>query len=88
MRKLLYISASTVLSFAIIYFFSGKIVDETTIILSIICGFVVGSDFANGYNPKNSDEMQEFLDDANIAMNGTPAERAMYHQMKRNNKGK
>ena len=49
---------------------------------------LLGSDFANGYNPKNSDEMQEFLDDANIAMNGTPAERAMYHQMKRNNKGK
>ena len=35
-----------------------------------------------------SDEFREFLDDAMMYQNGTPAERALYNQMKRNNKKK
>ncbi len=57
------------------------------IILYVIPFFKTDAYYSTDSSNK-SDEFREFLDDTMIYQNGTPAERALYNQIKRNNKRK
>lgn len=74
----------------------GEIFDMSTIVIDIIVAIVVASiiriipmfkteAYYSMMSNSSSDDFREFLDDTMMYQNGTPAERALYNQLKRNN---
>ena len=73
----------------------GEIFDMSTIVIDIIVAIVVASiiriipmfkteAYYSMMSNSSSDDFREFLDDTMMYQNGTPAERALYNQLKRN----
>ena len=74
----------------------GEIFDMSTIAIDIVVAIVVASiiriipmfkteAYYSMMSNSNSDDFREFLDDTMMYQNGTPAERALYNQLKRSN---
>lgn len=77
----------------------GELIDMSTIVIDIIVGIVVANivlvipifkteAYYSMMSNNSSNDFDEWLNDTMMMQNGTPAERALYNQLKNNQKNK